>query len=118
MKNIQREDQSQYYSETISNNMYNSNFNKQSKHRRSLNLNATDSCSNDSITNEKTTSGDMIMIDAKDPDRPRFTLKELQKVLMEKNQLTVVLDQTKDELEQLRKQLAFYYFFLDYFFDV
>jgi RILP-like protein 1 len=47
---------------------------------------------------------DMLIIDAKDPNRPRFTLKELQKVLMEKNQLTVKLDQTKDELEYLRKQ--------------
>lgn len=46
---------------------------------------------------------EVIMINARDPDRPRFTLKELQKVLMEKNQLTVKLDQTQDELEQLRK---------------
>lgn len=53
-----------------------------------------------SLKNEVT---EMIMINAKDPDRPRFTLKELQKVLMEKNQLTVKLDQTQDELEQLRK---------------
>lgn len=47
---------------------------------------------------------DMLKIDAKDPNRPRFTLRELEKVLMEKNQLTVKLDQTKDELEYLRKQ--------------
>lgn len=53
-----------------------------------------------SLKNEVT---EMIMINARDPDRPRFTLKELQKVLMEKNQLTVKLDQTQDELEQLRK---------------
>ncbi len=46
----------------------------------------------------------MLMIDTKDPNRPRFTLRELEKVLMEKNQLTVKLDQTKDELEHLRKQ--------------
>jgi RILP-like protein 1 len=49
-------------------------------------------------------TSDMLVIDVKDPNRPRFTLKELQKVLMEKNQLTVKLDQTKDELEYLRKQ--------------
>lgn len=46
----------------------------------------------------------MLIIDSKDPNRPRFTLRELEKVLMEKNQLTVKLDQTKDELEYLRKQ--------------
>lgn len=46
----------------------------------------------------------MLIFDAKDPNRPRFTLKELQKVLMEKNELTIKLDQTQDELEQLRKQ--------------
>jgi hypothetical protein len=40
----------------------------------------------------------------KDPDRPRFTLKELEKVLKEKNELTIKLDQTQDELEQLKKQ--------------
>lgn len=53
-----------------------------------------------SLKNEVT---EMIMINARDPDRPRFTLKELQKVLMEKNQLTVRLDQTQDELEQLKR---------------
>ena len=53
-----------------------------------------------SLKNEVT---EMIMINARDPDRPRFTLKELQKVLMEKNQLTVKLDSVQDELEQLRK---------------
>lgn len=47
---------------------------------------------------------DLLIYDAKDPNRPRFTLKELQKVLMEKNELTIKLDQTQDELEQLRKQ--------------
>lgn len=51
-----------------------------------------------------TDSNDYLIIDVKDPNRPRFTLNELQKVLMEKNQLTVKLDQTKDELEQLRRQ--------------
>lgn len=46
----------------------------------------------------------LLIYDSKDPNRPRFTLKELQKVLMEKNELTVKLDQTQDELEQLRRQ--------------
>lgn len=50
----------------------------------------------------------MLIFDAKDPNRPRFTLKELQKVLMEKNELTIKLDQTQDELEQLRKQSVFF----------
>jgi hypothetical protein len=48
--------------------------------------------------------GNLLIYDTKDPNRPRFTLKELQKVLMEKNELTVKLDQTQDELELLRKQ--------------
>lgn len=69
-----------------------------------------------SSTSESSTSGgdkstskelsNMLVFDAKDPNRPRFTLKELQKVLMEKNELTIKLDQTQDELEQLRKQEA------------
>jgi RILP-like protein 1 len=45
----------------------------------------------------------MIVIDSTDPNRPRFTLKELQKVLMEKNELTVKLDQTIDELQHLKQ---------------
>lgn len=49
-------------------------------------------------------SNNVIIYDAKDPNRPRFTLKELQKVLMEKNELTVRLDQTQDELDLLKKQ--------------
>ena len=56
---------------------------------------------NDSLETE--ISSDVILIDTKDPNRPRFTLKELQKVLMEKNQLTVKLDQTQDELEHLKR---------------
>lgn len=59
-----------------------------------------------------TESSGKLQIDPKDPNRPRFTLKELQKVLMEKNELTIKLDQTQDELEQLRKQLVFASFFL------
>ena len=45
--------------------------------------------------------------DPKDPNRPRFTLVEMQKVLVEKNKLTIKLDQTQDELEQMRKQWVF-----------
>ena len=55
----------------------------------------------ETISNEL---NNILIFDAKDPNRPRFTLNELQKVLMEKNQLTVKLDQTKDELDQLRRQ--------------
>ena len=54
----------------------------------------------------------MLIFDAKDPNRPRFTLKELQKVLMEKNELTIKLDQTQEELEQLRKKWDTYYFYI------
>ena len=53
----------------------------------------------------------LIQIDPKDPNRPRFTLKELEKVLIEKNELTIKLDQTQDELEQLRKQFSFFCLF-------
>ncbi len=60
--------------------------------------------SNPPLTTE---SSSKLQIDPKDPNRPRFTLKELQKVLMEKNELTIKLDQTQDELEQLRKQFVF-----------
>jgi hypothetical protein len=67
----------------------------------SLSQDMTDNkeCSNNELNN-------MLIYDAKDPNRPRFTLKELQKVLMEKNELTIKLDQTQDELEQLRRQLV------------
>jgi hypothetical protein len=41
---------------------------------------------------------------SKDPNRPRFTLRELEKVLKEKNELTIKLDQTQDELENLKRQ--------------
>lgn len=61
----------------------------------------------DSDTMSRRESNDlnkMLIFDAKDPNRPRFTLKELQKVLMEKNELTIKLDQTQDELEQLKRQ--------------
>ncbi len=51
----------------------------------------------------KTEVSETISINPKDPDRPRFTLKELQKVLMEKNQLTVELDETRDELVHLKR---------------
>ena len=60
----------------------------------------------ESVKNQEAFVNDLnnlLIYDAKDPNRPRFTLNELQKVLMEKNQLTVKLDQTKDELEQLRR---------------
>ncbi|RNA18070.1 RILP -like protein [Brachionus plicatilis] len=46
----------------------------------------------------------LLIFDANDPNRPRFTLRELQKVLREKNELTIKLDQTQDELEQLKCQ--------------
>lgn len=48
----------------------------------------------------------LLIFDANDPNRPRFTLRELQKVLREKNELTIKLDQTQDELEQLKNQLV------------
>jgi hypothetical protein len=99
MKNIQQEDQSHYLNNSANNGMVSSETAILNHLRKREELERKES-----FSGSKTESSDIIMIDAKDPDRPRFTLKELQKVLMEKNQLTVKLDQTKDELEQLRKQ--------------
>lgn len=84
--------------ETFSNNQSESSSSPkvQSTPSSSTTAQAQDSLSSD-LTN-------LLIYDAKDPNRPRFTLKELQKVLMEKNELTIKLDQTQDELEQLRKQ--------------
>lgn len=69
--------------------------------------------SQDTVDNEITSSQEklskdltnLLIFDANDPNRPRFTLRELQKVLREKNELTIKLDQTQDELEQLKNQL-------------
>ena len=49
---------------------------------------------------EKTKNGNM-GTDGKDPNRPRFTLKELQQVLMDRNQL-------KEKVITLEEDLAFY----------
>lgn len=65
---------------------------------------ASPSTSTSSETKTGKDLANMLIFDAKDPNRPRFTLKELQKVLMEKNELTIKLDQTQEELEQLRKK--------------
>lgn len=97
MKNIQSQDRSQYIDEE-----------SQQKRRLSQSVASVVTIPTETvITTEQTetdSSNSFLIIDAKDPNRPRFTLNELQKVLMEKNQLTVKLDQTKDELEQLRRQ--------------
>ncbi|CAF0927869.1 unnamed protein product [Brachionus calyciflorus] len=58
-------------------------------------------------SNEEKISKDltnMLIYDANDPNRPRFTANELQKVLSEKNELSIRLDQTKEELEQLKNK--------------
>lgn len=89
------------------------NLIKEKLHIRNINDNASQdgelSSGNNSIRMQQNSGGvndlaNMLIFDAKDPNRPRFTLKELQKVLLEKNELTIKLDQTQDELEQLRKQ--------------
>ena len=92
MKNIQTQDRSQYIIEDDE---------KQTLQRKSSQI--SQSNSNSSTLNVTENGEGIIKIDAKDPNRPRFTLNELQKVLMEKNELTVILDQTKDELEHLRR---------------
>ena len=96
MKNIHYEDQSHYLNDSTASIRY-----QHDKFQQNAPQTAAEVQAGESLSNEVS---EMIIIDSKDPDRPRFTLKELQKVLMEKNQLTVKLDQTKDELEQLRKQ--------------
>jgi hypothetical protein len=40
----------------------------------------------------------------KDPNRPRYTLNELQEVLMEKNELKVKLIETQEELEMFKRR--------------
>lgn len=92
MKNIQSEDQSNYLE---GDNNTESTIDSAEHQANSGKFNE-----NESLKNEVS---EMIVIDSKDPDRPRFTLKELQKVLMEKNQLTVKLDQTQDELDHLKR---------------
>jgi hypothetical protein len=39
-----------------------------------------------------------MVIDMKDPDRPRFTMKELKTVLMERNELKAKLIEVEEEL--------------------
>jgi len=94
MKNIQREDKSNYMD---------TEDEEISRERSSSDSSRKDAQFNDKDSSLKTEVGEMILINAKDPDRPRFTLKELQKVLMEKNQLTVKLDETRDELDHLKR---------------
>jgi hypothetical protein len=68
-----------------------------------INLNTLNESNIKSILNSNS-GNKYIIYDEKDPNRPRFTRKELEKVIMEKNELTIKLDQTQDELEIVRKQ--------------
>lgn len=77
---------------------------RQSESRQAQQQTAGEETSGDGESASKDNLTNLLIFDAKDPNRPRFTLRELQKVLMEKNELTIKLDQTQDELEQLRKQ--------------
>ena len=43
-----------------------------------------------------------MIIDLSDPDRPRFTLHELQTVLAERDELKLDVMELEDELEQYR----------------
>lgn len=43
-----------------------------------------------------------MVIDMKDPDRPRFTMKELKTVLMERNELKAKLIEVEEELIAFR----------------
>jgi len=100
MKNIQTQDRSQYIVDLDDDKQQQSQSQLQ---RKSSQLSQSNS-NNSTLNSTGQENGEnFLIIDAKDPNRPRFTLNELQKVLMEKNQLTVKLDQTKDELEHLRR---------------
>lgn len=103
IKNINSEEAlNEAKSSAISNN-YNENNNNN-------NYKANDSSTEDSSRHRSDSSrSDSSRDPNKDPDRPRFTLKELEKVLKEKNELTIKLDQTQDELEQLKKHDSFNY---------
>lgn len=43
-----------------------------------------------------------LVIDMKDPNRPRFTLSELKEVLLERNELKTKLIEVEEELEIYR----------------
>ena len=43
-----------------------------------------------------------MVIDMKDPNRPRFTLNELREVLQERNELKTRLFEVEEELEYFR----------------
>lgn len=78
-----------------------------SYNENNINTNRTNEAPTDNSSrsrSDSSRSNDSSRDPNKDPDRPRFTLKELEKVLKEKNELTIKLDQTQDELEQLKKQ--------------
>jgi len=49
-----------------------------------------------------------LIIDLKDPNRPRFTLQELRQVLMERNQLKTRLIEVEDELNHYRPRKSSY----------
>ncbi|XP_014681180.1 PREDICTED: RILP-like protein 1 isoform X2 [Priapulus caudatus] len=57
------------------------------------------------ITVEEISTPDLegkMLIDLKDPDRPRFTLNELRQILWERNELKSKLMEMEEELEQYR----------------
>ena len=43
-----------------------------------------------------------VMYDLDDPDRPRFTMNELRKILFERNDLKAKVSELQDELEMFR----------------
>ena len=45
-----------------------------------------------------------LIIDLKDPNRPRFTLNELREVLFERNELKTKLLETEEELSRFKPQ--------------
>jgi RILP-like protein 1 len=56
------------------------------------------------IVNEKPNEPLKKIEDSKDPNRPRYTLHELQELLNEKNELIIKLNQTQEELEAIKKK--------------
>lgn len=52
-----------------------------------------------------------MIIDLKDPNRPRFTLRELQQVLIKRNELQAKLYEVEEELKSYRQRLIFFFVF-------
>ena len=58
---------------------------------------------------EKLENAGKMVIDLKDPNRPRFTLHELRDVLQERNELKTKLIELEDDLQHFKKEYVIVY---------